>query len=116
MADRLTSLDTSFLYMEDVSTVMHVGAVMVFDPPGQRIDHDRVLCLVGQRIAHLPRYRQRIKWVPGHLANPIWVDDDNFDLAYHVRRSALPRPGSDAQLEEFVARIQPRPLDRDRCV
>ena len=114
MADRLSSLDTSFLYMEDVSTVMHVGAVMVFDPPGARIDHDRVLALVGQRIAHLPRYRQRIKWVPGHLANPIWVDDDTFDLAYHVRRSALPRPGSDAQLEDFVARIQPRPLDRDR--
>lgn len=114
MADRLTSLDTSFLYMEDVSTVMHVGAVMVFDPPEQRNDHDRVLALVGQRIAHLPRYRQRIKWVPGHLANPVWVDDDNFDLTYHVRRSALPRPGTDAQLEDFVARIQPRPLDRDR--
>ena len=81
MADRLTSLDTSFLYMEDVSTVMHVGAVMVFDPPEHRIDHDRVLALVGQRIAHLPRYRQRIKWVPGHLANPVWVDDDSFDLA-----------------------------------
>ncbi|MFZ1287033.1 MAG: wax ester/triacylglycerol synthase family O-acyltransferase [Candidatus Phosphoribacter sp.] len=114
MADRLTSMDASFLYMEDVSTVMHVGSVMVFDPPGGRVDHDRLLTLLAQRIAHLPRYRQRVRSVPGHLANPVWVDDEAFDLAYHVRRSALPKPGTDAQLEDFVARIQPRPLDRNR--
>ena len=114
MTDRLTSLDTSFLYMEDRSTVMHVGEVLVFDPPEGRIDHDRLMTLFGQRIAHLPRYRQKVRWVPGNLANPVWVDDDTFDLSYHVRRAALPKPGSDAQLEEFVARVQPRPLDRTR--
>ena len=52
--------------------------------------------------------------LPARLANPVWVDDRNFDLTYHVRRSALPRPGTDEQLEEFVARVQPRPLDRTR--
>ena len=62
----------------------------------------------------MPRYRQKIKWVPGHLANPVWVDDTEFDLSYHVRRSALPRPGSDEQLRELVARVQSRPLDRNR--
>ena len=114
MADRLTSLDTSFLYLEDRSTVMHVGSVMVFDPPDGGLDHERMMRYIAGRIAHAPRYRQRLKWVPGHLAKPVWVDDPSFDLGYHVRRSALPRPGSDAQLEEFVARVQPRHLDRSR--
>ena len=55
-----------------------------------------------------------IRWVPGHLANPVWVDDENFDVTYHVRRSALPKPGTDAQLRDLVARIMSRPLDRNR--
>ena len=67
----------------------------------------------GDRIAFVPRYRQKIRWVPGRLANPVWVDDEDFDVTYHVRRSALPRPGTDAQLRELVARVQSRPLDRD---
>ena len=62
----------------------------------------------------MPRYRQRIQSVPGRLANPVWVDDEHFDLAYHVRRSALPRPGNLDQLRELVARIVSRPLDRSR--
>ena len=62
----------------------------------------------------MPRYRQRVRWVPGRLANPVWVDDEDFDVSYHVRRSALPRPGTDAQLRELVARVQSRPLDRAR--
>jgi len=62
----------------------------------------------------VPRYRQRIRSVPGRLANPVWVDDDDFDLTYHVRRSALPRPGSMEQLRELTARIMSRRLDRAR--
>ena len=114
MADRLSSLDTSFLHLEDATTPMHVGSVMVFDAPTGGFDYESLVTLISQRIAHVPRYRQRIKTVPGGLANPVWVDDTNFDMSYHVRRSALPRPGSDEQLEELVARIQPRPLDRTR--
>ena len=114
MADRLSSLDTSFLHLEDATTPMHVGSVMVFDAPIGGFDYESLVSLISQRIAHVPRYRQRIKTVPGSLANPVWVDDTNFDMSYHVRRSALPRPGSDEQLEELVARIQPRPLDRSR--
>ncbi len=114
MADRLSSLDTSFLNLEDPTTPMHVGSVMVFDAPTGGFDYESLVTLISQRIAHVPRYRQRIKSVPGSLANPVWVDDTHFDMSYHVRRSALPRPGSDEQLEELVARIQPRPLDRSR--
>jgi WS/DGAT/MGAT family acyltransferase len=87
---------------------------MVFQPPDQGFDYDRLVSLIANRIAFVPRYRQRIREVPGRLANPVWVDDADFDITYHVRRSALPRPGSDDQLQEFVARVQPKRLDRGR--
>ena len=104
----------SFLYFEEPTTPMHVGGVAVFQEPDDGFDLDRLVRLISARIAFVPRYRQRIKWVPGRLANPVWVDDEDFDISYHVRRSALPRPGSDEQLCELVARIQSRPLDRHR--
>src|SRR4029078_2472271 len=62
----------------------------------------------------VPRYRQRVQSVPWHLATPVWVDDEHFDIGYHVRRSALPRPGNTDQLRELVSRIVSRPLDRGR--
>lgn len=114
MTDRLSSLDASFLYFEEPTTAMNVGSVMVFQPPEEGFDYDRLLELISFRVAQVPRYRQKVREVPGHLANPVWVDDEDFDVTYHVRRSALPRPGTDEQLEEFVARVQPRPLDRTR--
>lgn len=114
MTDRLSSQDVSFLYLEQPSTAMHAGSVMVFDPPADGLDVERLTRYIGSRIAYVPRYRQRVRGVPGRLANPVWVDDENFDLSYHIRRSALPRPGNDAQLEELVARLQARPLDRRR--
>lgn len=112
--DRLSPLDVSFLYFEEPTTPMHVGSVSIFQEPRNGFDHDRLLELIGQRIAFVPRYRQRVRWVPGRLANPVWVDDEDFDLTYHVRRSALPRPGDDTQLAELVARVQGRRLDRSR--
>ncbi len=114
MADRLSPLDASFLYVEEPTTPMHVGSVAVFEEPKDGFDHDRLVDLISERIAFVPRYRQRVREVPGHLANPVWVDDENFDIGYHVRRSALPRPGTDEQLFELVARVQSRPLDRSR--
>jgi WS/DGAT/MGAT family acyltransferase len=110
--DRLSPLDVSFLYFEDRATPMHVGSVAVFQAPDGGFDYDRLIELIRDRIAFVPRYRQRIRPIPGRLANPVWVDDEQFDLGYHVRRSALPRPGSDEQLDELVARIMSRPLDR----
>jgi len=111
VADRLSPLDVSFLYLEEPTTPMHVGSVAVFEAPEDGFDHDRLVQLIKTRIAFVPRYRQRIRWVPGRVANPVWVDDESFDVTYHVRRSALPRPGTDAQLRELVARIMSRPLD-----
>ena len=114
MSDRLSSLDVSFLYLEEETTPFHVGSVSIFEVPEGGFDYDRLVQHIRRRIAFVPRYRQRVRWVPGHIASPVWVDDEHFDVTYHVRRSALPRPGSDAQLRDLAARIFSRPLDRDR--
>jgi WS/DGAT/MGAT family acyltransferase len=114
LTDRLSALDVSFLYMEEPTTPMHVGGLAVFQPPPEGFDYDRLVRLIEDRIGLVPRYRQKIRWVPGHLANPVWVDDADFDVTFHVRRSALPRPGSDAQLRELVSRLMSRRLDRSR--
>jgi diacylglycerol O-acyltransferase len=114
VTDRLSPLDVSFLYMETPTTAMHVGGVCVFEPPAGGFDYDQLVGLISQRIGLVPRYRQKVKWVPGRLANPVWVDDSDFDVTYHVRRSALPKPGNREQLKELVGRLQSRQLDRNR--
>jgi diacylglycerol O-acyltransferase len=114
MSDRLTSLDASFLYLEESTTAMHVGSVMVFQPPREGFDYDKLVSIIESRIGAIPRFRQKVRDVPGRIANPVWVDDEAFDMSYHVRRSGLPSPGNDEQLQDFVARVQPRKLDRTR--
>ena len=114
MSERLRARDVSFLADESASTPMHNGTLEIFEAGAPGFDYESLVGLIADRIAFVPRYRQKIRPVPGRLANPVWVDDDDFDLTYHVRRSALPRPGSMAQLRELVARIMSRPLDRSR--
>lgn len=114
MPDRLSTLDASFLYLEEAATPMHVGGVGIFEVPEEGFQYDRLVSLIRERIAFVPRYRQRLRSVPGNISTPVWVDDARFDLTYHVRRSALPRPGRDEDLWELVARIMSRRLDRDR--
>ena len=114
MSERLRARDLAFLTAETTSTPMHNATVEIFDPGTSGFDHDTLVQLIADRIAFVPRYRQRVRWVPAHLANPVWADDPHFDLGYHVRRSALPRPGTMDQLRELVARIVSRPLDRNR--
>jgi WS/DGAT/MGAT family acyltransferase len=114
MPDRLSSTDVSFLSNERAQTPLHGGTLQVLRVPEEGFDYDRLYGLIRERIAFVPRYRQRLRTVPAHLAHPVWIDDDRFDLTYHVRRSALPRPGTDEQLAELVARIMSRRLDRDK--
>ena len=85
MNDRLSALDVSFLYLEGESTPMHVGGLAVFDPPAGGFDYERFIRLIEDRISLVPRYRQKIKFVPGHIGYPVWVDDTEFDVS-------LPRP------------------------
>ncbi|MEJ7648923.1 MAG: wax ester/triacylglycerol synthase family O-acyltransferase [Nakamurella sp.] len=118
MTDRLSAADTAFLYAQDEGSPMHVGGLVVLDAStsdGSRpISYDDIVSHIADRISLVPRYRQKVRMVPGRLARPVWVDDDEFDLTYHVRRSALPRPGTDAQLDDLIGRLISRPLDRAR--
>lgn len=114
MADRLGPRDVAFLVEEAVTAPRHNASLDIFDPGEDGLDYRAFLDLVADRISFVPRYRQRVQMVPGRLAAPMWVDDDRFDLEYHVRRSAVPRPGSLDQLRDLAARIVSRPLDRTR--
>ncbi|MGE5718670.1 MAG: WS/DGAT/MGAT family O-acyltransferase, partial [Nocardioidaceae bacterium] len=114
MSERLRPADMAFLADESASAPMHNATLEIFEPSGEGFDYEKLLAVIADRIAFVPRYRQRIRTVPGRLANPVWVDDDDFDLTFHVRRSALPRPGSMEQLRDLVARIMSRQLDRSR--
>jgi diacylglycerol O-acyltransferase len=114
MSERLRPRDLAFLATESSRTPMHNATVEIFDPGESGFDYSRLVELIADRIAFVPRYRQRLQRVPGRLATPVWIDDPDFELSYHVRRSALPRPGDHNQLRELVARIASRPLDRSR--
>ena len=112
MVERLTPLDASFLSLEEPATPLHVGGVLVLEAPRDGLES--LVRHVTARLPLVPRYRQRVLTVPGHLAGPVWADDPDFDVDYHVRRSALPRPGAEAQLLDLVSRLTSRPLDRRR--
>jgi WS/DGAT/MGAT family acyltransferase len=114
MSHRLSALDASLLYLEDATTPMHIGGVAIFRRPRAGFDYERLLGLIEQRLALVPRYRQRVRHVPGHLARPVWTDDTDFDITHHVRLSALPKPGTNEQLAHLVARLMSRPLDHNR--
>lgn len=114
MPQRLTPLEVSLLALDTAHTPGHVGTVDIFDAGGDDFDYEDLIGLIRNRIAYAPRYRQRVLGVPARLAGPVWVDDETFDLTYHVRRSALPRPGTLDQLREFVGRVLARRLDRSR--
>jgi WS/DGAT/MGAT family acyltransferase len=117
--DRLTSLDASFLHLERLETPMHVGALTVlegdpfFGPDGRFRLHD-VRDLVSSRLHLIPRFRKRIMRVPLDAGDPIWVDDERFDIGYHVRLTALPAPGTRDQLLALFERVQSQVLDRTR--
>jgi diacylglycerol O-acyltransferase len=114
MAERLPPLDVQFLSLESATTPMQVATLDVFQTPPDGPDFDRLVGTISDRMAFVPRYRQRVQTLPAGLLSPVWTDDESFDLSYHVRRSALPRPGTMGQLRDLTARIMSRRLDRHR--
>lgn len=110
--DRLSALDASFLHLERGSAHMHVGSCLVFE--GTPPTHDELLDHVGRRLHLVPRYRQRLATVPLEQGRPVWVDDPYFNLAYHVRDTALPRPGTDEELKRLSGRLFSQQLDRSK--
>jgi len=116
--ERLGFLDSTFLAMEGPTTPMHVGATLLFETgslarPDGGVDVDRIRALIVDRLRYVPRYRQRLEWIPIER-HPVWVDDAHFDLEYHVRHTALPHPGTEAQLRALAGRIFAQRLDRGR--
>lgn len=110
--DRLSSQDAAFLHIEDGVSHMHIGAVAILEgppPPWQALADQVMANLPG-----VPRYRQRVHFVPFGLGRPVWVDDPHFNLAYHVRRTALPGPGGDEELQRLVGRVMSTALDRHK--
>jgi WS/DGAT/MGAT family acyltransferase len=117
-AERLSALDASFLEVEDATSHMHVGAVLILDAAPLRdaqgrLDFEGIASLVAARIPAFPRYRQRLAWIPVE-AHPVWIDDPDFHLQYHVRHTALPRPGDERQLKRLAGRIVSQQLDRGK--
>jgi WS/DGAT/MGAT family acyltransferase len=115
--ERLSAQDRSFFLFEGPSTPMHVGGLAVFELGGLAtaeggLDAGRIAKHVEARLQRQPRYRRRLAHGPGRSA--IWVDDERFDIAYHVRHTCLPRPGTPTQLKALAGRLMEQPLDRAR--
>ena len=108
--DRLTALDASFLHQESPTSHMHVGAVTEFEGPPPPFTE--LLDTLRGRLHLVPRYRQKLAVPPAGTGRPLWVDDPSFNVEYHVRHTALPRPGSEDQLLRLAARIFSQQLDR----
>jgi diacylglycerol O-acyltransferase / wax synthase len=110
--DRLTAIDASFLHQEGPNSHMHVGAIAELEGPPPPFDE--MLDSLRGRLHLVPRYRQKLSVPPAGTGRPLWVDDPSFNIEYHVRHSALPRPGSEAQLLRLAARIFSQRLDRSK--
>src|SRR5882757_952802 len=110
--DRLTAVDASFLTNEKSNAHMHVGALLIFEGPPPKytdlVEH------VRSRLALVPRFRQKLVVPPLEMGRPLWADDVNFNLTYHIRHTALPSPGGEAQLKRLTARIFSQQLDRSK--
>ncbi len=114
MADsnRLTGLDSSFLHLERRGAHMHVAACAVFE--GAPPSYEQLIEAIQSRLHHVPRYRQRLAFVPLGQGRPVWVDDPHFKPSYHVRHTALASPGDDEQLRRLTGRVFSQALDRSR--
>jgi diacylglycerol O-acyltransferase len=110
--DRLTAMDASFLHQEGPVSHMHVGALVVAEGPVP--PYDDFLDSIRRRLHLVPRYRQRLAFPPAWSGRPLWTDDNDFNLEYHVRHTALPEPGSREQLMNLCARVFSQQLDRSK--
>lgn len=116
--ERLSALDAIFLDLESETVPMHVGAALLFDAkpltlPNGGLDIDRIRNYTLAALESIPRYRQRLEWVPG-LDHPVWVDDDRFNIHFHLRHTRLPLPGDERMLKRVVGRVFSQKLDRAR--
>src|SRR3954453_12877083 len=110
--NRLTALDATFLHLETGGAHMHVASILLFD--GAAPPYDDLVRAIEDRLHLVPRYRQRLAHVPLGQGRPVWVDDPPFNAHYHLRHSALPAPGGDAELAALAGRLFAQGLDRSK--
>jgi diacylglycerol O-acyltransferase len=110
--DRLSGLDASFLHLEDDAAHMHVASVLIFE--GEAPRYVDMLAHIERRLHLVPRYRQKLAFVPFGQGRPRWVDDPHLNLRYHLRHAGLPAPGTEQQLQALASRVFAQPLDRDK--
>ena len=108
----MSPVDSSFLHVENDTTPMHIGAVSIFEGPSPPFDDLRAM--VAGKLGLVPRYRQKVRFVPFAVGPPVWIDDPHFSLDYHLRHTAVPAPGSEEQLRQMAARVFSQHLDRDK--
>jgi diacylglycerol O-acyltransferase / wax synthase len=108
--DRLTAVDASFLLQEGADSHMHIGGLVICEGPPPPFEE--FLDTIRERLHLVPRYRQKLRVPRLEAGRPLWVDDPNFNLEYHVRQTALPKPGDEPQLMRLTARIFSQQLDR----
>jgi len=116
--ERLSALDATFLDIENEAAPMHVGAALLFEAKPLQLEHggldfERLTQFTEAALDSIPRYRQRLEWVPG-LKHPVWVDDDRFNMRFHLRHTRLPLPGDERTLKRLVGRLFSQHLDRSR--
>jgi len=109
---RLSPQDASFLHLEDAVSHMHIGSVAILEGPPPK--YEALSRMVRAHLPRVPRYRQKVHFVPIALGRPVWVDDPHFNLGYHLRRTALPPPGGDEELRNLVGRVMSQQLDRSK--
>ncbi len=107
--DRMSALDSGFYFAETENTPMHVGSVAIFEGPAPT--YGDVVRLLLSKLPVVPRYRQRVREVPMQVGRPMWIDDPHFQILYHVRHTAVPRPGTDEQLRNLAGRVLGQRLD-----
>ena len=116
--ERLSALDATFLDVESKSAPMHVGAALIFDAKPLTLEHggldiERLTRYTKAALDSIPRYRQRVEWIPGY-GHPVWVDDERFNMHFHLRHTRLPLPGDERSLKRLVGRLFSQHLDRSR--
>lgn len=117
--ERLSPTDATFLRIETDHEPQHVGSLSVLDgaplrDPDGRLRIDELRAHVARRLSRVPRLRQKVMEVPYSQGTPVWIDDADFDIEFHVRLTSVPRPGDDEQLATLMSRLQSLPLDRAR--
>lgn len=110
--DRMSPLDATFLHIEDGVTHMHIASCALFEGPTP--PYADIVRLFAGKLPLVPRYRQKVRFVPGAMGRPVWVDDPHFRIDYHLRHTALPPGGTDQDLRNLMGRLMSQQLDRNR--